>query len=64
MSGPDSAIDSLGFVSLISDVETSLDLDFGLEVSLADDRALSRAQSPYATAETPRNHILELVAER
>jgi acyl carrier protein len=62
--GVDAAIDSLGFVSVISDVELALNIDYGLDISLADDRALSRAQSPYATAETLRNYILELIADQ
>lgn len=60
--GPDSAIDSLGFVSLIVDVETALNVDHGLSISLADDFAGSRAQSPFATVETLREYILTLAA--
>lgn len=59
--GVDSQLDSLSFVSLISDVETSLGLEHGLDISLADDRALSRPESPYTTVETLRNYVLELV---
>lgn len=59
--GADSRIDSLGLVSLIVDVETTLNQEHGLEVSLADDRALARPQSPYATVETLRDYVLELV---
>ena len=59
--GADSAIDSLGFVSLISDIETALNVDFGLDISLADDRATSRSESPYATAGKLRDYIMELV---
>jgi acyl carrier protein len=58
--GADSKIDSLGFVSLISDVEIALNVGFGLDISLADDRATSQSESPYDTAETLRDYILEL----
>ncbi len=60
--GPKSAIDSLGFVSLIVDVETALNVDHGLNISLADDFAGSDAQSPFATVETLRDYILTLAA--
>jgi hypothetical protein len=62
--GVDSEIDSLEFVSVITDVETALNVDHGLSVALADDRALSRAQSPYDTVATLRDYILELLEAR
>ena len=58
--GVEAALDSLEFVSLITDVEASLNLDHGLDISLADDRAMARPQSPYATVETLRDYILEI----
>ena len=61
--GVEAALDSLEFVSLITDVEASLNLDHGLEISLADDRAMARPQSPYATVETLRDYILEIAEE-
>ena len=61
--GTDSQLDSLSFVSLISDVETSLGIDHGLNVSLANDRALSRPESPYETVATLRDYVMELVRE-
>jgi hypothetical protein len=62
--GVDSEIDSLEFVSVITDVETALNVDHGLSVALADDRALSRTQSPYETVATLRDYILELLEAR
>jgi hypothetical protein len=59
--GVDAVIDSLGFVSVITDVETTLNVDHGLNIALADDRAMSRPQSPYATVATLRDYILELI---
>jgi hypothetical protein len=58
--GVDAVMDSLSFVSLVIDVETSLNVDHGLGVSLADDRAMSRPQSPYDTVATLRDYIVEL----
>jgi len=58
--GAGSRLDSLQLVSLITDVEVALNTEHGLEVSLADDRALERSQSPYTTVETLRDYVLEL----
>lgn len=61
--GVDAAIDSLEFVSVITDVETSLNLEHGMGISLADDRAMSRPVSPYSTVATLRDYVLELAQE-
>jgi acyl carrier protein len=61
--GVDAALDSLEFVSVITDVETAVNLEHGLDVSLADDRAMTRPLSPYSTVTTLRDYILELAAE-
>ena len=58
--GTGSRLDSLQLVSLITDVEVALNTEHGLDVSLADDRALERAESPYTTVETLRDYVLEL----
>jgi acyl carrier protein len=62
--GARASLDSLGLVSLISDVETTLNLEHGLDVCLADDRALSRPVSPYATVASLRDYVLELAGTR
>ena len=62
--GVDAALDSLEFVSLITDVETSINLEHGLDISLADERAMTRPLSPYSTVTTLRDYILELAQER
>ena len=62
--GVDAVLDSLSFVSLVTDVEMSLNVDHGLDISLADDRAMSRPQSPYDTVATLRDYVMELIEER
>jgi acyl carrier protein len=62
--GVDSAIDSLGFVSVITDVETTLNMEHGMDIALADDRAMSRPESPYRSVETLRDYVLELIEDR
>ena len=58
--GAGSRLDSLQLVSLITDVEVALNTEHGLDVSLADDRALERAESPFTSVETLRDYVLEL----
>jgi acyl carrier protein len=62
--GVDAEIDSLSLVSVIVDVETALSLDHGLEVSLTDDRAMSREVSPFTDVPALKDYILELLEER
>lgn len=57
----DAVMDSLSFVSLVMDVETSLNVEHDLEISLADDRAMSRPQSPYESVATLRDYVMELI---
>jgi len=61
--GADALLDSLEFVSVITDVETSLNVDHGLDIALADDRAMSRPVSPYTSVATLRDYVLELAGE-
>ena len=44
--GPDSALDSLGLVSLLIDIEDAL-RDAGIDVMLSDARAMSQKRSPF-----------------
>jgi acyl carrier protein len=62
--GVDAEIDSLSLVSVIVDVETALSVDHGLEVSLTDDRAMSREVSPFTDVQALKDYILELLEER
>ncbi len=62
--GVDSQIDSLGFVSVITDVETTLNVEHGMDIALADDRAMTRPESPYKSVETLRDYVLELIEDQ
>ena len=61
--GPDAKIDSLSLVSLIVDVETALNVDHDLPISLTDDRAMTREVSPFDDVQALKDYILELAAE-
>jgi acyl carrier protein len=62
--GPDAQIDSLALVSVIVDVETALNVDYDLPISLTDDRAMTREISPFDDVQTLKDYIVELVAEQ
>jgi acyl carrier protein len=62
--GADAQIDSLSLVSLIVDVETALNVDHDLPISLTDDRAMTREVSPFDDVQTLKDYILELAAEQ
>ena len=47
--GPGGGLDSLGLVTLVVAVEQRLAQDFGVAVTLADEKALSQKNSPFRT---------------
>ena len=47
--GRDGVLDSLGLVALVVAVEQAIDDQYGVSVSLADERALSERRSPFRT---------------
>jgi acyl carrier protein len=47
--GQDGLLDSLGLVSLVIAVEQAIADEFGVHVSLADEKAMSQKHSPYRT---------------
>jgi acyl carrier protein len=59
----DAELDSLSLVSVIIDVETALTLEWDAPISLTDDRAMSRAISPFDNVGTLTDYILELLEE-
>lgn len=61
--GPGSAIDSIGIVSLIVDVEQRLEQEHHVSVTLANDRAMSQRNSPFRTAGVLTDHVLAVLAE-
>lgn len=61
--GKHAALDSLGLVNLIVTVEGKVAEDLGAAVTLADERAMSRRNSPFRTVETLVDYIEELLSE-
>lgn len=61
--GPDSPLDSLGLVSLISDIEQDVLDNYGKEIVIASEKAMSLIQSPFSTVGTLADFVETLVEE-
>jgi acyl carrier protein len=58
--GDGAAVDSLGLVALILGLEERLSDQLGLDVSIMDERALSRSRSPFRTVGSLTDYVVEL----
>ena len=61
--GPDGALDSLDLVNFLADLEYRLAREFGRELVLASERAMSRNRSPFRDVESLTGYIQELLNE-
>lgn len=61
--GSQSALDSLGIVNLIVTVEREIDDEFGVALTLADERALSMKNSPFKSIQSLADYIQVLLSE-
>ncbi len=61
--GAKGLLDSLDLVNLIVDLEERVEDRYGLPVSIADERAMSRRRSPFLYVGTLAGYIGELLAE-
>jgi acyl carrier protein len=59
--GKGAAIDSMGLVSLIVGIEERLVDQYGIAVTLVDDRAMSQERSPFLTLATLTDFVVEIV---
>jgi acyl carrier protein len=62
--GQNSVLTSLDMVSLIVDLEQRLDEEYGLTLTLADDRAMSQRNSPFRTVRSLTDYVSLLVEEQ
>lgn len=62
--GLDAEIDSLSLVSLVVDVETVINCEFDYEISLTDDRAMTREKSPFDNVNSLAEYITEITGEQ
>ena len=61
--GSDGKLDSLGLVNLIVSLEEAINDTLDIEITLADERAMSRESSPFKTVASLADYIQVLVAE-
>lgn len=61
--GRNGKLDSLGLVNLIVDIEQRVDIEMGIEITLADERAMSQESSPFKTIGSLADYILTLINE-
>ncbi len=61
--GNEAVIDSLGVVSLIVEVEQRLELEHGVSVTLANDKAMSARNSPFRTVGVLADHVVAMAQE-
>jgi len=59
--GENSNIDSLSLVSVIVDLETIFSVEHGFDISLTDDRAMTRKISPFDSINSMVVYIDELI---
>lgn len=62
--GRASKLDSLGLVSLIVEIEQSIEDEFDVSITIADERAMSQKHSPFKTISTLADYIDMLLIER
>jgi hypothetical protein len=58
--GPQAALSSLGLVSFLADVESTLAERYNLDLTLVSERAFSRGRSPFRNVEALADYVLEL----
>lgn len=56
-------LDSLGVVLLVSELEDCIAEEFGKDIVLADDRAMSQRTTPFKSVKTLVNYVSKLLNE-
>ncbi len=59
--GPNGGLDSINLVTLIADLEMEIEDNFGKQVTIATERAMSQRISPFRTVRSISNYIQELI---
>lgn len=62
--GRSGKLDSLGLVNLIVSVEERVEEEFGIVITIADERAMSQRNSPFKSVGTFADYISLLLEER
>lgn len=59
--GKEGVLDSMGLVSLITELEEKIEDEFGISLTLADERAMSQKKSPFLTISSLAKYISNLI---
>src|SRR5687768_9752875 len=59
--GKPGKLESIDVVTLIMEVEDQVKAEFGTSITIADDRAMSRENSPFLTVGTLSDYVAELL---
>lgn len=57
-------LDSMGVVFLVTDLEAAISDEFDIDLTLADERAMSQKTSPFRTVKTLSKYVELLIAEQ
>lgn len=63
LAGNGAIIDSIGLVTVILEIEASINETIGTIIVIADDRAMSQTRSPFRTIGTLADYVLILINE-
>lgn len=56
-------LDSMGIVFLVTDLESRISDDLDVDLTLADERAMSQKTSPFRSVKTLANYVSSLIEE-
>lgn len=62
--GENHILDSLGLVSVLMDVEQQVNDQLGVEIMIADERAMSQQRSPFRSVASLTDYVLTLLHEQ
>jgi D-alanine--poly(phosphoribitol) ligase subunit 2 len=62
--GKNGTLDSLGLINLVVAVEQNIEDEFSIELTLADERAMSQESSPFRTIDSLVEYIKMLIEEQ
>ncbi|PAF45176.1 acyl carrier protein [Helicobacter sp. 11S02596-1] len=62
--GGGGSLDSLALVSFISDLEESISDELGIDITLADEKAMSQRNSPFKDVQSLCAYIEELISQK
>jgi acyl carrier protein len=61
--GKQGILDSIGLVTMIADVEQQIEDELGHQITLADEKALSQARSPFRTIGSLADYACSLIEQ-